>query len=66
MTTPTMHEIETQQIDRTKHRVEFKAHREGIEINVQTVPDVLWSLWLRQGQCLGQMVSLVSEWNRSL
>ena len=58
-------ESDKRQIDRTKHRVEHDAHRSGIHINVQTIPDVLWDLWLRQGQCLGQMVSLVNEFNRT-
>ena len=55
----------TKTIDLTKHRVEHDAHRSGVHINVHTIPDVLWQLWLCQGQCLGQMVVLVNEFNRT-
>ena len=63
--TPTMAEIEKRDIDRTKHRVEHDAHRSGIHINVQIIPDILWDLWLRQGQCIAQMVNLVTEFNNT-
>lgn len=48
-----------------RYRVEHEAHRMGYLMDINTVPDRLWDLWLCQGQSLQQMANLCREFDKS-
>ncbi len=48
-----------------RSRVEHKIHRMGYRMDINTVPDRLWDLWLCQGQSLQQMANLCHEFDKS-
>lgn len=52
------------QIDMRK-LVRLAASREGIDIDPDAVPEPLWQVWRQQGQCVGQLVSLVLQYQRN-
>lgn len=45
--------------------VKLAGANSGVSINPESVPDNIWQLWRQQGQCVGQLVSLVLQYEQS-